>query len=61
MVGAGFLYLTWPVCEPVTSTERTTHLLFLSATSPKTTWRPLSQAVTAVVMKNCEPLLFGIR
>jgi hypothetical protein len=28
-----------------------------SATSPKTTWRPLSHEVTTVVTKNCEPLL----
>jgi hypothetical protein len=29
----------------------------LSATLPKTTWRPSSQEVTTVVMKNWEPLL----
>ena len=30
-----------------------------SVTSPKTTCLPSSQAVTTVVMKNCDPLVFG--
>lgn len=29
-----------------------------SRTSPKTTWRPSSQEVMTVVMKNCEPFVF---
>lgn len=39
----------------------TTAMLSSSATSPKTTCRPLSHDVTTVVMKNCEPFLFGER
>ena len=56
MVGR-LLYLTAPLWEPVASMERTTCSDDLSATLPKTTWRPLSHEVGTVVMKNCEPLL----
>lgn len=50
-------YLTAPVWEPVASRAFMTLRDSWSATSPKTTWRPLSQEVTTVVMKNWEPLL----
>lgn len=54
-----FLYLTVPLLEPVASRAMTRSSDDWSATSPKTTWRPLSHEVTTVVTKNCEPLLMG--
>ena len=39
------------------STARTTSMP--SMTFPNATWRPLSQGVGAVVMKNCDPFVFG--
>lgn len=56
MVGR-FWYLMLPLPEPVASRALTTSRDSWSATSPKTTWRPLSQEVTTVVTKNWEPLL----
>lgn len=50
-------YLTAPLLDPVASMATTTSIDSLSATSPKTTWRPLSQEVSTVVMTNCEPFL----
>ena len=46
-----------PELEPTASRALTTFMDSSSATSPKTTWRPSSQLVTTVVMKNWEPLL----
>jgi hypothetical protein len=46
-----------PEEEPRASISLTTFMDSSSATSPKTTWRPSSQEVTTVVMKNWEPLL----
>lgn len=54
---ARLLYLTAPLPEPVASRALTTSRDSWSATSPKTTWRPLSHEVTTVVTKNWEPLL----
>jgi len=50
-----------PLCEPHASMARTTRYdsTSPSGTSPKTTCLPSSQLVTTVVMKNCEPLVFG--
>lgn len=50
-------YLIAPLPEPVASRALTMSMDSESATSPKTTWRPLSQEVTTVVTKNWEPLL----
>jgi len=50
-------YLIAPLPEPVASRALTMSIDSESATSPKTTWRPLSQEVTTVVTKNWEPLL----
>ncbi len=58
MVGF-LLYLTEPDWEPQASRALTMPMDASSATSPKTTWRPSSQAVTTVVTKNWEPLLWG--
>jgi hypothetical protein len=52
MVGTPSLYLMAPLEEPQASMDLTTLLDSSSATSPKTTWRPSSQEVTTVVMKN---------
>jgi hypothetical protein len=49
--------VTLPEAEPVASKALTTFKLSSSATSPKTTCLPSSQAVGTVVMKNWEPLL----
>src|SRR5262245_53436509 len=46
-----------PLLEPMFSSFFT--MSEPSITSPKTTCLPSSQAVTTVVMKNCEPLVFG--
>ena len=51
------LTLRAPLEEPQASMDLTTLLDSASVTSPKTTWRPSSQEVTTVVMKNWEPLL----
>lgn len=51
------LPLVLPLEEPQASMDLTTETDSASATSPKTTWRPSSQEVTTVVMKNWEPLL----
>jgi len=56
MVGF-FAYLIAPLPEPTASRALTTPMDSSSATSPNTTWRPSSQPVLTVVMKNCEPLL----
>lgn len=52
------LNLMEPLPEPVASRALTTSSDWVSMTSPKTTWRPSSQLVVTVVMKNCEPLLW---
>ena len=57
MVGR-LLYLIAPLPEPVASRALTMSIDSLSATSPKTTWRPFNQEVTTVVTKNWEPLLW---
>lgn len=54
---ARLLYLGAPLWEPVASRAFTMLRDSWSATSPKTTWRPLSHEVTTVVTKNWEPLL----
>ena len=48
-----------PLPEPVASRALTTFIESWSATSPKTTWRPLSHEVSTVVTKNWEPLRRG--
>jgi hypothetical protein len=53
-------YLMAPLPEPVASRALTTFSDSWSATSPKTTWRPLSHEVSTVVTKNWEPLLRGM-
>ena len=57
MVGTPSRFLMAPLEEPQASMDLTTETDSASATSPKTTWRPSSQEVTTVVMKNWEPLL----
>lgn len=59
MIVGLLLYLILPLPEPVASRALTTSSEASSMTSPKTTWRPSSQLVLTVVMKNCEPLLRG--
>lgn len=63
IVGGPFLNRREPDSLPVASIERTTlyELTSPSGTRPKTTWLPSSHRVTTVVMKNCEPLLQGVR
>lgn len=56
-MGGPSRYLMAPEEEPQASMDLTTEMDSVSATSPKTTWRPSSQEVTTVVMKNWEPLL----
>jgi hypothetical protein len=58
MVGTPSRYLMAPLEEPQASMDLTTETDSASETSPKTTWRPSSQEVTTVVMKNWEPLLW---
>ena len=43
-----------PLPEPTASTFMTTSMP--SRTLPNTPWRPSSQPVVTVVMKNCEPV-----
>lgn len=60
LVMVGFIvYLIAPLWLPVASRAFTTRIDSLSATSPKTTWRPSSHEVATVVMKNWEPLLWS--
>ena len=51
--------LVFPDELPTASMALTTFILFSSATFPKTTCLQSSQAVGAVVKKNCDPLVLG--